>query len=352
MQEVFIMKRRKRKRSAAYKPHTTTQETTMQMPFGPSSVFHAVETNILTPAEGITLAFHYFHSHWDSGRTRPVSITNVQKALDISRSYVRRLLKRLRAWMAKIKVIAGGTMYKLKTHLFNANEVPEDEQPFDENGKPLKFAVAIGEGGPFDRLCQHHISWQATWVWLVLKRYSIWDPKDERTGQTFPANYALLCKRTGLSRSILCRSIKQLENAGMLERLSLPHAKSVFQLYPKPRLNPTPRPRPAADIKSPRRDADHWYSLNEKYRIRIDDGAWELKRQGRWVAANRDRVPTLIKEELEKCREMSFSLTKGSSHSSMGSAHNDTDSAHNVTPFANQPPEGIPRVPSQTRQKA
>ena len=215
------------------------QETTMQMPIGVGSLFWAVECRVLTPAEGMTIAFSTAHSNWNTGKTHAKSYNQIAIALQISQAYVKQLIKRVSDWMRSVKQTTKGKIYQLVSHVI-PEDTPEDQFPYDENGRPLKFAVPIGDGSPFDRLCQGHISWQACWLWLIMKRNSNWKP-GENGGVTFSLSYKTLSKHSGLGTATIQRAIKQLKTAGMLKRLSLPHEAGIYQLYPKPAPRPVKR---------------------------------------------------------------------------------------------------------------
>lgn len=292
------------------KIHKEFQETTMQMPIGIGSLFWAVECRVLTPAEGMTIAFATAHSNWNTGRTHAKSYNQIAIALRLSKAYVKQLIKRVAKWMKSLKKTTKGKIYQLVSHVVPEG-TPEDQLPYDENGRPLKFAVPIGEGGPFDRLCKGHISWQACWLWLVMKRSSNWKP-GEKGGVTFPLSYRSLRKYSGLGTATISKSIKALTDAGMLERLSLPHEAGIYQLYPKPTPRPVKRTEPdiGSRIREPRRTRTHYYSFNEQYRIEIESGQFDLKRWKQWRRANRDQVPTHIRIDLEAYREAATLFTR------------------------------------------
>lgn len=295
--------RKSRTPTSQPKIHTEFQETTMQMPIGIGSLFWGVERRVLTPAEGMTIAYATAHSNWDTGKTHAKSYNQIAIALQLSSVYIKQLIKRVKKWMQSLKQTARGKIYQLISHVV-PEDTPEGLLPYDENGKPLKFAVPIGEGSPFDRLSKRDISWQACWLWLVMKRNSNWKP-GEKSGVTFPLSYKTLRRYSGLGTATILKAIKTLTDAGMIKRLSLPHEAGIYQLYPKPVLRPVKRAKRANTdrTREPRRTHTHYYSFNEQYRIEIESGQFDLKQRKQWKPANRDQVPTHIRIDLEAYRE-------------------------------------------------
>ena len=92
--------------------------------------------------------------------------------------YTRSALDSLKeqGWILSIPMSGNRRRYRLVHHLCDKEDVP-----VDRDGKPLKFAVPRGDGGPFERLYARDISWKACLVWIVHKLYSDW-----KTGETYP----------------------------------------------------------------------------------------------------------------------------------------------------------------------
>lgn len=300
-------KRKNRVASAREKMRIDTPKSSMQMPFGFGSVFDAVESGVLKPADGMTLALHHYWSDWDNDKSFAKSHSNVAKALQISRSYVRQLRKRLEHWLTKIKVTTRGIIYEITTHYIDPARVFMADLPLDDQGNLLKFSVPVKNGGPFHELLNGKISWRACWTWLVLRLYSVWDRTASDYGETFAMNYKTLSERTGMDKGKVCKAIKELTEVGLIERLSLPHEASVFKLRG---LLPPRRPKRDMDGKEYRelrRDNEHWYSLNEKYRIVITTGEMQAKnlKTRKWVTVDYAKVPEYIRTDLERWADAS-----------------------------------------------
>ena len=62
--------------------------------------------------------------------------------------------------------------------------VIQDHVPVDRDGKPLKFAVPRGPGGPLERCFDGDISWKAALAWISLKLRSNWKAHEDTAGQT------------------------------------------------------------------------------------------------------------------------------------------------------------------------
>lgn len=300
------MKRRKRKKNhqqrartapvvaAAYQPHVEYQETTMQVPFGMGSALTLLSEHELKPIDTMLALTLNYKSNWQKGETHYLSRRVFAKLLGISTRYLRTSMARLRESIVRVvKVGQRGTMYHLKHHLCDDETIPRNK-----DGLPLKFAVARGAGGPFERLFAGDIGWKACLVWVVLKRYSDW-----ATGITNPCKMEDLAKRTRLGKQTVCECIAELRDAGMLERLSKPNEISVFQLYPKPPEKRAVKRYPKVAQRSMRASGDWRYSYNEKYRVHVRTDAVERKEGGRWRPirdCDRHRIPDAIRKAFEE----------------------------------------------------
>ena len=302
------MKRRKRKKNhqqrartapavaAAYQPHVEYQETTMQVPFGMGSALTLLSEHELKPVDAILALTLNYRSNWANGRTHWLSRRKLAEMLDISTRYFRHSLSRLRDSLVRV-VKAGqqGTIYELTHHLCE----DEAQIPRDEHGLPLKFAVARGRGGPFERMFAGDISWKACLVWLVLKRFSDW-----ATGITNPCSMADLARRTRFGKGTICECITELREAGMLERLSKPNEISVFQLYPKPPEKRAMKRLPKVDKpRQMRAEGDKRYSFNGKYRVDVTTNEIEKKDGRRWRPirdGERHNIPGAIRKAFDQ----------------------------------------------------
>ena len=106
--------------------------------------------------------------------------------------------------------------------------------PVNRDGKPLKFAVPRGAGGPLERCFDGDISWKAALAWISLKLRSNWKAHADTAGQTESAKLLELSKRIRISLPTYQKLITELTQAGMLERLTPKSQAAIFQLYPKP----------------------------------------------------------------------------------------------------------------------
>ena len=135
-----------------------------------------------------------------------------------------------------------GYRYRLRHHLCDPEEVP-----VDRDGKPLKFAVPRGTGGPLERCFDGDISWKATLAWISLKLKSNWKAHADTAGQTEAATLLELSKRIRISLRELSEPYHRVNSqAGMLERLTPKSQAAIFQLYPKPFPKPV---QPRAEIR-------------------------------------------------------------------------------------------------------
>ena len=134
-----------------------------------------------------------------------------------------------------------------------------------------------------------------------LKFHSDWQT-GENNGITDPMTMDRLAELTGFGKQTVCDAIKELQKAGMLERLSKPWEASVFQLYPKP------IPKTEAECQREKHERTkvkvgrwevvttphHVYSGNKKWRCRYIDGRWEKRDRSRDMEV-RCRIASLLR---------------------------------------------------------
>ena len=254
-------------------PEFQFHETTMQVPCGQYSIFALLREGAVTAAEAIVYLSLNHGSSWNTGRTWYVSHRELARRLGMSPRYVRSLLASLKdkGWITPILMTHKRKRYQLLHHLCDAEDVP-----VDAFGRPLKFAVPRGMGGPFERLYLGDISWKACLVWIVHKLQSDWS-----TGETRGSTLIAFAKSCRLGQDTITHARRELIAAEMLERLSKPHKQSVFQLYPKPRKEKARTSKPESyDIKT---DGTHWYSHNRKYRCCRQTTRIEYRKSnGKW----------------------------------------------------------------------
>ena len=207
---------------------------TMMVPRGQSSVLYELRDGNLTAAEALIHLCLNHGSTWNSGATWSMSGPYLSKILGtgMSRSYVVKTLASLneKGWIETIdEENPSGNRYRLRHHL-----CPFEDVPVDKDGKPLKFAVPRGAGGPLERCFDGDISWKAALAWISLKLRSNWKAHADTAGQTESAKLIDLAKRCRIALRNYQNLITELTQAGMLERLTPKSQPAIFQLYPKP----------------------------------------------------------------------------------------------------------------------
>ena len=154
--------------------------------------------------------------------------------------------------------------------------------------------------------------------------------------------------------------IKELQAAGMLERLSKRWERSVFQLYPKPKTEPRAvrRRKKRAEKKADknatremRADGNYRFSFNEKYRVNVTTGDIDVREgygRGLWKRASDYHIAQVMYPSIRKafsqaveaaqCLQAIFGETKpiaekiGSSDNAQDSLHNAQGSIHSAHP--------------------
>ena len=207
---------------------------TMQVPRGKFSILSELARGNITSAEAMIYLCLNHGSTWNSGATWCMSGTYLSNILGtgMSKRHALRTLSSLteKGWIKNLTTDnPTGYRYRVRHHLCHPDEVP-----VDKNGKPLKFAVPRGPGGPLERCFEGDISWKAALVWIVLKRRSNWIARSDTAGQTGSQTLQSLAKRCRIKLATVHNIITELTQAGMLHRLTPKSQKAIFQLYPKP----------------------------------------------------------------------------------------------------------------------
>ena len=261
---------------------------TMQVPRGQYSVLSELAKGNLTNAEAMIYLCLNHGSTWNSGSTWCMSGPYLSRLLGtgVSRQYVQITLAKLskKGWIETIdKDNPSGYRYRIRHHLCDWEEVP-----VDKDGKPLKFAVPRGPGGPLERCFDGDISWKAALAWIVLKLRSNWKAHEDTAGQTEKATLLELSKRCRMKNAGFQKILTELTEAGMLVRLTPKSQPAIFQLYPKPFPKPTnSQPKIRREWikgKEMKHDDEYWYSDNHQYRCPHDDdhSVERWQRGGTW----------------------------------------------------------------------
>ena len=257
---------------------------TMLVPRGQSSVLWELRDGNLTAAQAIVYLCFNHGSSWNSGATWPLSVRYLSERLSpgMSHPYVHKIATSLnnKGWIETIdENNPSGYQYRLRHHLCDDEDVP-----VDKDGKPLKFAVPRGAGGPLERCFDGDISWKAALAWISLKLRSNWKASEDTAGQTEAATLLELSKRIRISLRNYQNLITELTQAGMLERLTPKSQAAIFQLYPKPFPRPVqPSPKIQQETvggKVIKTDGEYWYSHNYQYRCHRESGEVQRRQRG------------------------------------------------------------------------
>ena len=257
---------------------------TMPVPRGHSSVLWELRDGNLTAAEAMIYLFLNHGSTWNSGATWSMSVRYLSELLSpgMSRSYVQKTAASLndKGWIETIDEDNPlGYRYQIRHHLCDPEYVP-----INKDGKPLKFAVPRGAGGPLERCFDGDISWKAALAWISLKLRSNWKAHADTAGQTEKAKLIDLSRRCRISLRNYQNLITELTQAGMLERLTPKSQPAIFQLYPKPFPKPVePKPEIREEWvggKALKTDGEYWYSHNHQYRCHRETQEVERRQRG------------------------------------------------------------------------
>ncbi|RKU28921.1 hypothetical protein C6499_09575 [Candidatus Poribacteria bacterium] len=308
------------------------QNSTLQVPFGTGSILGDFSLRQIKPAAAMAALTLNYRSNWDKGRTWWTSTRTLAALTGMSHRHIRGALKEVKGWVTRVKQGVKGSIYQLTHHKCEPEDVPTDK-----HGNPLKFAMPRGDGAPFEKMFAGEITWKACLIWVLLKVHS-----DFSTGETKPITMQQLALWSQFGKKTVCDAISELEKAGLLERLSKPHEKSVFQLYPKPpEKRAKQRPEHRKKQKSfldMRRDEKHCYSFNEKFRLNVDTAEIEEReRHGRGLwhplkDRHRHLVPKAIMRDFEYMiayvRKFRARLWQALAEDGSDTAHPSSDTAH------------------------
>ena len=241
-----------------------TQKDTMQVPFGIFSMLDALMDGSEKAFDAAIYLCHNAFSHWDWGVSHSLSIRFVGKLFGVVHQYVQQAHKRLlgKEWIKRLSGKYKISKFELKHHLCDDESVP-----LDRDGRPSKCAMPRGYGGLFERLLSGDIGWKSLLIWMLLKVHS-----DFTTGITEPVSIALLCKWTKFGTTTVCDCIKELEAAGMLEKLARrPQEAQTYQLYPKPYVERKKRkPEQPLTWRNMRAVGSWRHSFNELWRVNVE----------------------------------------------------------------------------------
>lgn len=325
---------KRKNRTQAQRVKFQWAETTMPVPCGEHSFFNALLTGVLQPIETMQLLYAHHSSNYASGKTNRF-ITSKENAdvFGVTRNYIRRVVRGLTGgWMETLKTQNEGKRWQIHHYRCEVEDIPTDML-----GDPLTFPVPRGTGGPVERWKAGDISRNACLIWMVLKYVGAWETA------IVSINMATLAKMMQMSKQTVCNLIKELEAAGMLERLSKPWETSKFQLYPKPRPK---KPSEKVKEKHERRkkqtvkisgwdvhvDAWHATSHNYQWRISLEDGTWE-KRKGKSWEKVKDRDLHTIPKAVERDLNMALEVRQATNRLGYwGGPESDTPSPLSDTP--------------------
>ena len=310
------------------------QETTLQLPFGEFSILPELMAGRVSAIEAMVALTLCYRSNWDSGLTWRTSSRKLAELLHLSQRYIRSVVEKMVQWIQRKTAPKGNVAgtYRVVHHRCEPAMVP-----MDKDNRPKSFAVPRGKGGIFERLFAGDIDWKAALIWLMLKLHSDWE-----TGVTDPVTMKTLAKWMGFSKRTVCEAIQTLRDAEMLQRVSKPWERSVFQLYPKPPENRAARRRKKRQSENSQnremRVEGVWrYSFNELYRLNVETEAIEkraVKGRGKWKPLtdyDRHRMYKSIQKDFKRILEVRRAIF-GGSHSAQSGSHSAGSGSHSAHP--------------------
>ena len=255
------------------------QESTMQVPCGPFSVFDLTRHELSEFDRAVYVVINE-HSHWDTGISHPLSYKRIAQLLNIKHHpQITRAVKSLIAagFLKKhgTSQTTGANIYQVVHH----NCAPE-ATPLDTDGRPQKCAVPRGQGSPTALCAAGVIAWREMMFWIVRKIHSDW------TEGTSSMTVLEMRKQIRLSTKTICAIPRRLSELGLLERLSAKFRKTLFKLRPAP--YPERKKRASYKGKRPLPVIGMWvYSYNKRWRFHKETHRLMMQEEcGRWRDTN------------------------------------------------------------------
>ena len=277
------------------------QDKTHPVPIGWESVLSDLQLGRIKAVTAMVFLVANYLSSWKSNKTHYLSINKFSECLGIVPSYAHKALTQCGRWLKKLKSNRSGTIYTVTKHDYE-EDVPSDDR------EPKYLQIPYGFGSPMERMFKGHISWKSCLVWIMMKWHSCW-----RTGVTNPTNMPELARLCRMGSQTICRCIRELQEVGLLVRLSALNEAAIYQLLPKPKS----KPGKAVEGKEYGEDwyghktANHVVSRNWQYRICLETGDFE-KRVGynEWRRTSdyerHNSVPKKIVEHLKAAYDAYF----------------------------------------------
>ena len=320
-----------------------TAESTFQLPFGQSSALSELRLGNLKSVEALLLTVLNYRSNWDSGKTWKSSLRVLSNITGLSIRYIRDTLSSLTDtdWIQRIATGTNtGSRYRVTHHNCSYEDIPTDK-----NGNQLKCAIPQGKGGILERLFNGDISWKAALIWILLKLHSDW-----KTGITLSLSIETIRQWVRMSPQTVSNCIQELQQAGLLKRLSKKNETGKYQLYPKPNAKPKPvhRRRKRKEQKRDNRDMKidgNWrLSFNQLWRVNVETCEIQTRRsrgKGLWRNLTLgDSIPKAIQRDFDLCTQAYHNLQTElqeeleTDSSVTDTAQSVTDTAQSVTDTA------------------
>ena len=118
--------------------HLSIKKRPMQVPIGDFSILSEWFAGRLKPIDAICLLQINHDSTWVNGRTHWTSGRGLANAIHVSHRYIREVLKRLDAWLTRLKNGLKGVIYELTHH-----NCDDDDVPVDKYGAPVEVCGAV-----------------------------------------------------------------------------------------------------------------------------------------------------------------------------------------------------------------
>lgn len=273
------------------------QDKTHPVPIGFGSVLHDLKCGKVKPLVAMLFLVANYFSSWCLNKTHCLSISDFSEYLGVNASYACKALHQGGRWLRKLKSGRGGSIFALTKH---------DREDVEElSNEPNYLWLPYGVGSPIDRLLKGDISWKSCLLWTMLRIHSDWS-----TAITHPTNMLELADLCNMGAQTICACIRELCEAGLLERLSGMNEPAVYQLLPKPKPK---RGKTSGDNEYGeewygRRTKKHVISRNWQYRICLKNGKFE-KRLGynKWKRVSDHEMYNVIPRKIVEDLEFAYS---------------------------------------------
>ena len=264
-------------------------------PIGHGSPSDLVERGLLNIGEAALNCYVWMKRKQESNETGKITINDLSKKLGVHVTTVSRWISSQFSSLIPCEdQNHRARNYYVVSHVVEAGE----DIPLDKLGNPKCCWVPVEVLDAFE---SGKISKQAFFLRCWLQQNSHWT-RDKNYGLSRPLRQTEMAKACRMSCENVAKALKELTDAGLIERLTPKNQIGVYQMLPKLKpVDPTKRkstPKKAAKTGKGHTTKKHTYSDNRQYRICMVTGDIQKRRGKRKWTDIKDRERSLMPEAI------------------------------------------------------